>query len=58
MASPDAKPSGDGRLSSALDRLKRLVREEGAADDPGHVSPRNVEEAVGRLKSKVGDKSS
>lgn len=54
MATPDVKTSVDGRLSLALDRLKQLVQDEedgSASTDDG--APRNVEEAVHRLKNKV-----
>jgi|AGTN01.1.fsa_nt_gi hypothetical protein len=53
MATPDAKRSVDGRVSSTLDRLKRLVQEDGALDSADPSAPRNVEEAVHRLKRKV-----
>lgn len=51
------KISVDTRVSSALDRIKDLVKDETSTDSTGHVEPRNVEEAVDRLKRKVGDKA-
>jgi hypothetical protein len=54
MATPDAKPSVDGRVSSALDRLKQLMPEdEDTSASTDNDDPRNVEDAVYRLKRKV-----
>jgi len=52
MGAPESTQSVDSKLSSALERLERLMGEGGDLDID-HPQPETVEDAVRRLKGKL-----
>lgn len=55
MGTSKANTSVDGRVSSTLERLERLMTEP-PAQDVEHTTPETVEDAVRRLKGKLPEK--
>lgn len=56
MGVPRSTTSVHDRVSTTLERLERLMGQDGA-DEVEHATPETVEEAVRRLKGKLPDKT-
>lgn len=56
MGTPKSAQSVHARVSTTLERLERLMGEDGT-DEVAHATPETVEEAVRRLKGKLPEKT-
>lgn len=56
MGLPKSTKSVDGRVSTTLERLERLMGDDALAE-LDHATPETVEEAVRRLKGKLPEKT-